>query len=151
MAHVLTIVEGPKTWYDLFLYDLENRQYTYRATHGRMGIIGPSVREIHILDIAVPEQNLEDLLADLAPFVGSEPYNSKSKKSAAFLQKAVWIGGKLSSFFKGTKLHKIPYVNPTEELRVRPLNILPLFWFEDDVALDKNMILPKKGNGGELL
>jgi len=26
-----------------------------------------------------------------------------------------------------------------------------LFWFEDDVALDKNMILPKKGNGGELL
>ena len=151
MAHTIVVVEGPKTWYDLFLYDLENRQYTYKATHGRIGIIGPMVREIHMLDITVPEQNLEDLLADLAPFVGSEPYNSKSKTSAAFLQKAVWIGAKLSSFFKGAKLHKIPHVKPTEELRIRPLNIMPLFWFEDGVVPPGTMILPKKGNGGELL
>lgn len=151
MAHVIAIVEGPKTWYDLWLYDLENRQYTYQATHRKMGVIGPMVREIHFLDITVPEQNLPDLFADLAPFVGSEPYNSKSKTTVGFMRKVVWFGAKLSSFFKGAKLHRIPSAKPTEALRHRPMNVAPLFWFEDDVVFDKHLILPKKGKGGEVL
>lgn len=148
MAHVLTLVEGPDIWYKIFLYDLENRQYTYKGTHNQIGIIGPNIREIHILDISVPEQNLEDLLSDLAPFTYD---SSKQKKSAVFMRKAIWLMGKLSSFFKGVKLKKIPGVEPSENVRRKALNIMPLFWFEDNVCYDGGLILPQKDGGGELL
>jgi hypothetical protein len=151
MAHVVTAVEGPQIWYDAFLYDLENRQYTYRGTSGLVGIIGPNIREIHLLDITVPEQNLPDLLSDLAPYVDAR---TSQKKSALFVQKGLWLAGKLSNFFKGVKLKTVPNAKASGNVRRRALNIMPLFWFEDPECLDGDAILPLK-NGkdgrGELL
>ncbi len=149
IAHVITAVEGPKIWYELFLYDLENRQYTYKGTHNQVGIIGPMVREIRLLDITVPEQNLKELLADLAPYVNIS--SSKQKKSAGFVKTIIWLGGKLSSLFKGVDLKPIPDVKPSKNLRRRALNIMPFFWFEDGVEPEPGLILPQKDGGGELL
>ena len=151
MAHVVGIVEGPKDWYDVFLHDLEKQQYQYLATHNKTGVIGPMVREIHILDITVPEQNLPNLFADLAPFIGSSGHPSKSKSTAVFLQKAMGIASFLSKFFKGVELKKIPPAKASGEIRRRALNVLPLFWFEDKVCRDEGLVLPMKDGGGELL
>ncbi len=148
IAHTIVAVEGPQPWYDLFLYDLEKQQYTYRATHNQVGIIGPMIREIHLLDITVPEQNLGDLLSDLAPYTNA---SSKQKASAILIKKAIWLGGKVSSFFKGTKLKPIPDAKPSGNIRKKALNIMPLFWFEDRVVENPGLILPLKGKKGELL
>ena len=107
------------------------------------------VREIKLLDITVPEQNLEDLLADLAPYTSAA--GSKQKASAIFVKKAIWLAGKVSAFFKGTTLKPVPDVKPSHALRKKALNIMPLFWFEDNVEPNPGIVLPQKGGGGELL
>jgi len=135
-------------WYELFLQDLESQQYTYQATHNQIGVIGPMAREIHLLDITVPEQNLKDLLADLAPYTTT---SSKQKTSAVLVKKAIWLAGQVSALFKGSKLKPIPDVKATYSLRKKAMNIMPLFWFEDDICRDGGLVLPKKGDGGELL
>ncbi len=114
-----------------------------------MGIIGPMVREIRLLDITVPEQNLKDLLADLGPYVN--PAGSKQKTSALFIKKVIWLIGKVSTLFKGANLKAIPDVKPSNNLRRRALNIMPLFWFEDDVEPNPGLVLPIKDGGGEIL
>lgn len=130
--------------------DLEKCQYTYKATHGQIGIIGPMIREIHLLDITVPEQNLNELLKDLAPFI--KPGASKQKNTALFVKKALWLAGKVSALFKGTRLRPIPSVmEGSGRVRKQPLNIMPLFWFEDPVLKNHAWVLPKKGEGGEAL
>ncbi len=135
-------------WYELFLQDLESQQYTYKATHNQIGIIGPMLREIHLLDITVPEQNLKDLLADLAPYTTA---TSKQKTSAVLVKKTMWLVGCVSALFKGSKLKPIPDAEPSYNVRKKALNIMPLFWFEDGVEKNPGLILPKKGDGGELL
>lgn len=149
IVHVVTAVEGPKIWYEIFLNDLENRQYTYKATHQKVGIIGPMVREIHFLDITVPEQNLPDLLADLAPYT----YNTTQDKGSMkiFLKKMAWFSKKLLSLFGGVKLKEIPHAEESGLIRRRALNIQPLFSFEDKVCYDGGLVLPLKDGGGELL
>lgn len=148
IAHVGVIIEGPKIWYELFLQDMEKQQYTYKATHGQIGIIGPMIRELHFLDITVPEQCLPELFADLAPYVRP---TTKQKTMALFIRKAIWFAGKFSSFFKGTTLHPIPDVKSSGNIRRKALNIMALAWFEDGVCTDGGLVLPKKGKGGELL
>ena len=135
-------------WYELFLQDLEAQQYTYKATHNQIGIIGPMLREIHLLDITVPEQNLKDLLADLAPYTTA---NSKQKTSAVLVKKAIWLAGTVSALFKGSKLKPIPDAKPSDNVRKKALNIMPLFWFEDGVVKKLGLVLPQKDGGGELL
>lgn len=135
-------------WYETFLQDLESQQYTYKATHNQIGIIGPMIREIHLLDITVPEQNLKDLLADLAPYTTA---TSKQKTSAVLVKKAIWLVGLVSTIFKGSKLKQIPDVKPSHNVRKKALNIMPLVWFEDGVVKNPGLILPAKDGGGELL
>ena len=135
-------------WYELFLQDLEAQQYTYMATHNQIGIIGPMLREIHLIDITVPEQNLGDLLSDLAPYTTT---SSKQKTSAVLVKKAIWLAGMVSSLFKGSKLKPIPDAEESRNVRKKALNIMPLFWFEDSVIKKSTLVLPKKGDGGELL
>ncbi len=135
-------------WYELFLQDLESQQYTYKATHNQVGVMGPMLREIHLIDITVPEQNLKDLLADLAPYTTA---TSKQKTSAVLVKKAIWLVGMVSALFKGSKLKPIPDVEPSKAIRKKALNVMPLFWFEDGVTKNPGLILPIKGNGGELL
>jgi hypothetical protein len=153
MAHVVIIVEGNKVWYDVFISDLEKRQYTYQATHGMSGVIGPNIREIHALDISVPEQNLPDLFADLAPFLGEHGHDSPQKSMVIKVaQKLFGIFSKIA----GAKLQKIPSSpKPSGLVRRKALNVYPVFWFEDPVdsrASGKDgLILPMKGDGGELL
>ena len=101
-------------WYELFLQDLESQQYTYQATRNQVGIIGPMLREIHLIDITVPEQNLKDLLADLAPYTTT---TSKQKTSAVLVKKAMWLAGMVSSIFKGSKLKQIPDVEASNKIR----------------------------------
>ena len=135
-------------WYELFLQDLEAQQYTYKATHNQIGIIGPMLREIHLLDITVPEQNLNELLSDLAPYTTA---SSKQKTSAVLVKKAIWLAGTVSSLFKGSKLKSIPDAKPSGNVRKKALNVMPLFWFEDGICRDGGLILPQKEDGGELL
>ena len=135
-------------WYELFLQDLEAQQYTYRATHNRMGVIGPMVREIHFIDITVPEQNLGELLSDLAPYTAG---TSKQKLNAVLFKKSLWAVSKLASFYKGSKLQPIPDAEPSHNVRKKALNVMPLFWFEDGVVKTPGLILPLKDGGGELL
>ncbi len=135
-------------WYELFLQDLESQQYTYQATHNQIGVMGPMLREIHLLDITVPEQNLKDLLADLAPYTTA---TSKQKTSAVLVKKAIWLVGMVSSIFKGSKLKQIPDVEPSHNIRKKALNIMPLVWFEDGITKERGLILPLKDGEGELL
>ena len=107
------------------------------------------VREIHLLDITVPEQNLPELLSDLAPYTYNTTQDKKSMK--VFLKKTAWIAKKLISAFGGIKLNEIPPAKESGFIRRRALNIQPLFSFEDKVCYDGGLILPSKDGGGELL
>lgn len=153
MAHVVVVVEGNRVWYEVFVKDLENREYTYNATHGMTGVIGPNIREIHALDISLPEQNLPELFSDLAPFLGQHGHESPQKKMVLNVaQKLFGIFSRMA----GAKIQKIP-VSPVPSglVRRKALNVYPVFWFEDPVdsrAGGKDgLILPVKGDGGELL
>ncbi len=107
------------------------------------------IREIHFLDITVPEQNLEDLWADLGPFTNP---TSKQKTTALFAKKAMWFASKTAALAGGSKLHLVPDVNTySGNIRRKPLNIMPLFWFEDNVQMGEGLSLPTKDGGGELL
>jgi len=143
MVHSVIAVIGPKIWYDLFLSDLEKQQYTYNNNIGGMGIIGARVNELHFLDIATPEQNRIEMLADIAPFV--KPSSPQKKAALSLANKVMSIMSKITR----SNLKRITEEPlPTHNVRTKGINVMPLFWYEDQKDLKAEWILPK---GGELL
>lgn len=164
MAHILVLCEARKVWKDAFIQDLTERRYPYEMMDGGLGSIQPQVREVQLLDIVVPETSIPYVMADLSPFVD---LNSPSKRMAWLAGKLIRTIGRLKPIYSipRTKYSKIKFIGPlinyiyvfwkkiepekykpTEEVRARWVNIMPLGWFADKKDPNStNRLLPKGG------
>lgn len=174
MAHVFAFVEGRKTWFDLFLNDLNKRRYEYSCIDGNRRFIQPNAREIHLMNISVPKDAVPQLLSDLSPFAYRAVNTvSEQKDAAAKLAKALRVMGGFRAIYpefdKPTKWVKVPFVGkyldkvarffredkpfeeykPSGELRHKWINVIPI-GIKDDWCHPESEVkgLPK---GGELI
>ena len=135
MVHVFVFVEGRKTWFDLFLSDLNKRRYEYRTINGGTSFIQPNSREIHLMDISIPKDAVPQLLSDLAPFAyRMDDTVSDQKDKAEMLAKGIRVAGGFKpiypEFDKPVFVKDIIVIEPNVLKLVKRIErILVLGWF----------------------
>lgn len=150
MAHVLVFAEGRETWYNLFVNDLTERRYMHKMANGGLAAIQPNVREVHLLDISVPEQCIPSLMADLSPYAkDTSRFRGLANLFANLLRKTfrlhsiydtypfcnepwhIRIKNYVLESFRLKPKPKVLEYKPTFEVRHKWVNIIPVGWFED--------------------
>ena len=130
-------------WFQRFLNDLNARRYPYTQIDGRQAYIMPNAREIHFMDITLPEQCIPYLMEDLSPTV-----QAKVDPPSPLKVKAHYIAKALRFLFRLKPITGT--FEPSGQVQNRWLNILPVGWKEDArwTSGGAPIILPK---GGELV
>ena len=156
MAHVFVLAEARKVWMDLFIKDLTDRRYAANSMGGGCGNYQPNIREVKLFDISVPEQNIPQLLSDLAPFARERSTKSPAKRQANMIARAIRLMAGFHPIYEAeepvdTRWIKVPkigkllnkianiFIEPklveeyhsSGEIRRAWANVIPIGWKED--------------------
>jgi len=69
--HIYVLVYGQKMWLDKFVNDLQAQYVNWKDDNGRDILLQLGVREIKLLDIAFPREQIDKVIGYLGPFRSS--------------------------------------------------------------------------------